>query len=56
MAISKDNPMKSSSNIDHLAKILLVSGAVAIVLKIFAFGPLGLFIVAACAIAAYAML
>lgn len=48
--------MNSSSNLDHLAKILLVAAGVSLVLKVFAFDALGMFIVATCAIAAYVML
>ncbi len=48
--------MNSGSNIGHLAKILLVAAGVSLVLKVFAFGALGMFIVAACAIAVYAAL
>lgn len=48
--------MNSSSNIGHLAKILLVAAGVSLVLKVFAFGTIGMFIVAACVIAVYAML
>ena len=48
--------MNSKSNLEHLVSLMLVAVVTSVLIKIFAFGPLGLAILAGCAIAAYAML
>ncbi len=48
--------MKSRTNLDHFVRLLMIAVVMSVMTKIFVFGPLGLAILAACAIAAYALM